>query len=145
MQVYVARKVHGTDFRAVIANLRHEFQLSRRDDSEQRNDKSAMQVVIRKRPMLAHEPKKKEFDVVTCVGDHTVVVHDCQMYAGTLGTLSLFDISWPPDMKRKFIENRSRPFSKVFSETASTDQVFDDVAKPLVEHAIDGGQSVIMM
>ncbi|KAF0743600.1 hypothetical protein Ae201684_001743 [Aphanomyces euteiches] len=130
MDKRTARKVHGTDFRAVIANLRHEFQLSRRDDSEQRNDKSAMQVVIRKRPMLAHEPKKKEFDVVTCVGDHTVVVHDCQMYA---------------DMKRKFIENRSRPFSKVFSETASTDQVFDDVAKPLVEHAIDGGQSVIMM
>ncbi|RHY23331.1 hypothetical protein DYB25_008433 [Aphanomyces astaci] len=80
--------------------------------------------------MLAHEPKKKEYDVVSCAGNRTIVVHDCQMYA---------------DMKRKFIDSHVHTFSKVFSETATTDDVFDHVAKPLVDHAIAGGKAVIMM
>ncbi|RHY43532.1 hypothetical protein DYB34_008389 [Aphanomyces astaci] len=131
-----ARKVHGADFRAVISQLRRDLaspknqEPSDDDGPESSSELGGMQVFIRKRPMLAHEPKKKEYDVVSCAGNRTIVVHDCQMYA---------------DMKRKFIDSHVHTFSKVFSETATTDDVFDHVAKPLVDHAIAGGKSVIMM
>ncbi|ETV96263.1 hypothetical protein, variant 1 [Aphanomyces invadans] len=135
MDKRTARKVHGLDFRTVITQLRrqwthHHTKNQDVDGTPESSNPSGIQVYIRKRPMLPHEPKKKEYDVVTCAGSDTIIVHDCQMYA---------------DMKRKFIENHVHKFSKCFGETASTDDVFDEVGKPLVDHAIAGGKSVIMM
>ncbi|KAF0699664.1 Aste57867_9786 [Aphanomyces stellatus] len=140
MDKRTARKVHGSDFRRVIDQLRRDLlgsgggRSTNQDDEEEldgdRRGRHLVQVCVRKRPMLPHEAKKREFDVVTCVGGRSVVVHDCQMYA---------------DMKRKFIESHAHVFSKCFAEDATTGDVYDHVAQPLVAHALDGGKSVLMM
>ncbi|OQS02933.1 kinesin [Thraustotheca clavata] len=129
MDKRTARKVHGVDFKSTIKSIREQLVGSNQDE-QSIAPTEGIQVYIRKRPLLEHEAKKKEFDVVTCVGEHCVVVHDCQMYA---------------DMKRKFIENHRHEFSHVFNEAASTDSVFDCVGVPLIKHAMSGGKSVIMM
>ncbi|RHY26099.1 hypothetical protein DYB32_007872 [Aphanomyces invadans] len=152
MDKRTARKVHGLDFRTVITQLRrqwthHHTKNQDVDGTPESSNPSGIQVYIRKRPMLPHEPKKKEYDVVTCAGSDTIIVHDCQMYAGPSLPVAPNNPSCSPlaDMKRKFIENHVHKFSKCFGETASTDDVFDEVGKPLVDHAIAGGKSVIMM
>ncbi|OQR90755.1 kinesin-like protein [Achlya hypogyna] len=129
MDKRTARKVHGVEFRSMIQRIRAQLLSSNQeDDSGAMGD--GIQVYVRKRPLLEHEPKKKEFDVVTCVGDRRVVVHDCQMYA---------------DMKRKYIENHTHTVSHCFPESASTDDVYARVGAPLLDHAKSGGKSVIMM
>ncbi|EQC35035.1 hypothetical protein SDRG_07275 [Saprolegnia diclina VS20] len=131
MDKRTARKVHGVDFRSMIHRLRVGLlKGSNQHEDDASNVPDGIQVYVRKRPILEHEPKKKEYDVVTCLDDHRLVVHDCQMYA---------------DMKRKFIESHTHTFSHVFSEKTSTDDVFDRVGAPLVDHAMGGGKAVIMM
>lgn len=85
--IRTARKVHGVDFQATLGQIRKEL-LSKKSSLDQivsnQNNDSNIQVYIRKRPMLSHEPKKKEYDIITCVDQQTIGVHDCQMYAGTV-------------------------------------------------------------
>jgi len=92
--------VHGSDFRNTISDIRREIFRNQENYDEKKNsicgryedDTKSMQVYVRKRPMLEHEPEKKEYDIVTCLNENEIVVHDCQMYAGMkhcLGKLSL--------------------------------------------------------
>jgi hypothetical protein len=49
-------------------------------------------------------------------------------------------------MKQKFIENHHYAFSQCFDESTTTETLYENVAKPLVLHAMsNGGESVIMM
>ncbi len=89
-----ARKVHGRAFRQAIERERYDllkeacglqtsWQPTESNQSSVGGQTSnSVNVYVRKRPLLPHEPLKHEYDVVTCLGDTEVVVHDCQMYAG---------------------------------------------------------------
>lgn len=89
-----------------------------------------IRVCVRKRPIFSREVSAGEFDVVTCCGPGTAVIHDARMHS---------------DMKRRFINNIAFDFDKVFNEKARNEDVYSSAALPLVEFAYRGGNATCMV
>jgi kinesin family protein 2/24 len=89
-------------------------------------------VAVRKRPIFARELSEREFDVISCGQDgSSVTIHDARMH---------------PDMRQRFLEHHTFRFNNVFSERASSDEVFFGVVAPLVELVRDrGGNGTVLM
>ncbi|KAF0683145.1 Aste57867_24833 [Aphanomyces stellatus] len=90
----------------------------------------SVKVYARVRPMLAPEVARGEYTTISCVGEHTVAVHNCLMKA---------------DMVHKYIETHTHDFTRCFDHNTPTSEVYTTVAQPLVEHVLSGGESVCMM
>lgn len=94
------------------------------------SNSNSVRVCVRKRPIFNYEIKDHEFDVITCVGQKTIVVHDARMHA---------------DMKRQYLHHYEFNFDNVFSEKASNEEVYAAAASPLVKYASLGGFSTCLM
>lgn len=168
-----ARKIYGREFRTTIATIDAEWTSSSSDpssskqppkdalkhvsspnqsmepatttatatwtsepsDDDDRLDNTlpsaAFSIYVRKRPLFDHERAEGEYDIVSTCDRHTsVVVHACQMH---------------PDMKHKFVLTHRTRFAHVFGDHATTREVYDTTTEPLLQHALSGGQSVVMM
>ncbi|DBA03366.1 TPA: hypothetical protein N0F65_004643, partial [Lagenidium giganteum] len=131
-----ARIVHGNDFRRAMAQICADF-WARPEIVRGQPQKETLKpsgghtaVYVRKRPVLPHEAERDDYDVVSVLSDEDLLVHDCRMY---------------PTMKHKYINTIHQRFTQCFDENATTCDVYADVARPLVHHAIAGGHVVCMM
>lgn len=84
-----ARKEHRDEFGDAIARIRNGLmqlvpQTKKARPSLKKGGIQRIHVYVRKRPVLEHEQKKGEFDVVTIGDDGHVFVHDCRMYPGKM-------------------------------------------------------------
>lgn len=87
--------MHAADFQRTLRELRSQYlqQMETRLRAGGENDEANreapgsdhMHVYVRKRPLLPHELRKHEFDVITAVGQREIVIHECKMYPGTGG------------------------------------------------------------
>lgn len=94
------------------------------------NDR-AVRVCIRKRPIFKKEIEAGEFDVITCLQKKIVIVHDGRMHA---------------DCRRQLMNHHEFQFNRVFDHFATNDDVFEEVAAPLVNLAgAQAGFSTCMM
>lgn len=91
---------------------------------------NSVRVCIRRRPIFKHELKDHEFDVLTCLGERRIVVHDARMHV---------------DMKRQYLHHHEFTFDSVFDENASNSSVYETAAKPLVNFAVSGGFATCLM
>jgi kinesin family protein 2/24 len=89
-----------------------------------------IRVFVRKRPIFKHELDNSEFDVCSCIGDQTVVIHDARMHM---------------DMKKMLMNHHEFQFDRVFGENATNDFVYAQSAKPLVNIAILGGYATCLV
>jgi len=85
---------------------------------------------VRKRPIFRDEIDNYEFDIVTCVGEDTVVVHDARMHT---------------DMKKQYINHHEFRFDHVFNENADNHEVYMNTAAMLVPVAVNGGKATCLM
>lgn len=86
--------MHAADFQRTLRELRSQYvqQMESRlrvgvGENDEANREAPgsdhMHVYVRKRPLLSHELRKHEFDVITAVGQREIVIHECKMYPGT--------------------------------------------------------------
>uniref|UniRef100_A0A061RIY0 Kinesin motor domain n=1 Tax=Tetraselmis sp. GSL018 TaxID=582737 RepID=A0A061RIY0_9CHLO len=136
-----SRRDNGPSFTAVIEKYRTgESDIGARLDKGlkkketggllPKDDGLGVPVFVRKRPLFAHEVKKKDYDVVTVDTNNCVVVHNCQMHA---------------DLKRMHILHRAFPCTATFSELSTSSEVYSVAAAPLVTAAAYGGQAALFM
>ena len=85
------------------------------------DDKSAaVRVCIRRRPIFAHEQMAGEFDVLSCHGGRSIVVHDCRLR---------------PDCRNLIINHTTFAYDRVFDENMTSDEVYAAEVAPLVAQA----------
>ncbi|KAE8975638.1 hypothetical protein PR003_g6493 [Phytophthora rubi] len=141
MDKRTARKVHAADFQRTLRELRSQYlqQMESRlragiEENDEANREAPgsdhMHVYVRKRPLLPHELRKHEFDVITAVGQREIVIHECKMY---------------PDMRHKYVVSHHQRFSTCYDEKVDTETIYEDAVKHLLLHAMQGGKSVCMM
>ncbi|TMW65878.1 hypothetical protein Poli38472_003643 [Pythium oligandrum] len=135
MDKRTARKVHADAFKAAIREIREEYlaksaRQKQQDEEEPELGSDHIHVYVRKRPLLAHELEKHEFDVISSLGEREIVIHECKMYN---------------DMRHKYIVSHHQRFSHCYNEHTDTETVYQDTTKPLVLHAMEGGKAVCMM
>ena len=91
---------------------------------------------VRKRPLLAHELTKDEYDAVSVRPS----------LDGSLGSITTHACLMKPDLRRMFIRHASfRPSGGVFGETATSADVFNEVGVPLVNRALSGGHGTCIL
>lgn len=136
MDKRTARREYRSDFEAAIKNYRlrvHGARSEQPSDVEgegQKSDTCSVRVCVRKRPIFPYELKEHEFDVLTCVENRKIIVHDARMHA---------------DMKRQYLEHSEFDFDNVFHEQASNKEVYDGAATDLVKFATEGGFATCLM
>jgi len=81
---------------------------------------AAVRVCIRRRPIFAHELKAGEFDVISCHGSRSIVVHDCRLR---------------PDCRNLIINHTTFSYDRVFDEEMTSDAVYASEVAPLVAQA----------
>ncbi|ETI32424.1 hypothetical protein F441_21165 [Phytophthora nicotianae CJ01A1] len=137
MDKRTARKVHAADFQRTLRELRKKYLQSNLEVDGEENEGNReppgsdhMHVYVRKRPLLSHELRKHEFDVITAVGKREIVIHECKMY---------------PDMRHKYVVSHHQRFTTCYDEKVNTETIYEDAVKHLLLHAMQGGKSVCMM
>jgi hypothetical protein len=91
---------------------------------------SSIRVCVRKRPIFKDEIQHYEFDVITCLDDGTIVIHDARMHS---------------DMKRQFLNHHKFKFDHIFNEECKNNDVYDYTAKPMTKFAFNGGFATCLM
>jgi kinesin family member 2/24 len=135
-----ARLHHGDDFKASIAAYRIQQASPRPNHTLAANlhlrggfGKNGVSTFVRKRPIFDYELDRGDFDVLFTEAkeDHdSVVVHVCQMHA---------------DMQQQLVKTVSFPCSAAFDESCSNEELYQNIARPLVNLAIEGGLATILM
>ena len=95
--------------------------------------KNGVSIFVRKRPIFDYEWDRGDFDVLSAKvhKDHdTVALHICQMQA---------------DTNQQLVESISFPCSAAFDEVCSNEELYQHVARPLVNLAVQGGLATIIM
>lgn len=137
MDKRTARREYRDDFCFAIDNFRRSLALCQaqgltggkdRDGDVWKN--GTIRVCVRKRPIFKDEIEKSEFDIVTCIGDDMIVIHDARMAT---------------DMKKQYINHHEFAFDRVFDETTTNEYVYHQTAAPLVDIAISGGDATCLM
>ncbi|KAF4674305.1 hypothetical protein FOL47_009457 [Perkinsus chesapeaki] len=87
---------------------------------------------VRKRPLFEKEESiKLEYDVVSCVDENTITLHNCLYQA---------------DLKRPLISHLSSKFARVFDESADNEFVYKNSgSQEMVLNACRGGLSTMFM
>ena len=93
-------------------------------------EEGTIRVCVRKRPIFKDEIKGSEFDVLTCMHDKLITVHDARMHA---------------DMVRQLMNHHEFLFDRVFDAKAGNDEVYQGTAAPLVKIAAEGGFATCLM
>jgi kinesin family protein 2/24 len=101
---------------------------------------SSVKVVIRKRPLFPHEEQKGEFDVIT---------RD-PASSGMQGMQAMYITLCGEKIRArrgvtKIITNVKYPCHQAFDETHSNADLYNGVAKPILEHACKGSTGTIFM
>ncbi|OQS02433.1 kinesin [Thraustotheca clavata] len=126
-----ARTRYADVFKVAIAELRENYaQHVNAFEGKEIVASRNIDVFARVRPLLSHEVERGEYTTITCVGHQTMIVHDCLMHN---------------DMIHKYIESYEHTFTQVFDDQTSNSSVYSTVAKPLVDHVLEGGEGVCMM
>lgn len=143
-----ARREYQEDFSTAIQSFRHQVDSSRdhprlslrlSDDSSNEWDGGSgggsggdhgIQVNVRKRPLFDAESNNSEFDVISCVTPRTVIVHDARLDS---------------DMKTQLLRHHEFTFNRVFDDTASNDDVYNETVGPLVRVVRAGGDGTVFM
>jgi hypothetical protein len=130
MDKRTARREYRKEFSAAIMRYRRLVGEGAEQPEPEVGRDAAVRVCIRKRPIFDYELENQEFDVITCVGQSTLVVHDARMH---------------PDMRRQFLHHHEFHFDNVFNENATNAQVYEAAALPLVRFVMQGGYSTCLM
>ena len=139
-----ARREYREDFSRAIHFFREQVQLNRHlscfqsheppieDDDEGDGVRHADQIVVnvRKRPLFVAESKNSEFDVVSCVTDQTVIVHDARLDS---------------DMKTQQLRHNEFSFHRVFDDMATNDDVYNKTVEPIVRLVKQGHNGTVFM
>mmetsp|Transcript_9010 Transcript_9010/g.21475 ORF Transcript_9010/g.21475 Transcript_9010/m.21475 type:complete len:518 (-) Transcript_9010:188-1741(-) len=125
------RRMHSNMFLPALQRFRAELPPVR---AEEVNPK--LSVYVRKRPLFQKEADKGEFDTICALapaGENvsgSCVVHNCLFQA---------------DLKTPYVNETAFAFDGVFDENCTTEQVYDHTARDLVNHALHGGVSSLLM
>lgn len=127
-----SRKENAEDFKAGIKSYRRSLRNRppSRPHPKLANNAMPFKVYVRKRPIFEHELQKGEYDTVTCVDSHTITTHKCNM---------------KPDLKHMFITHKSHSVHGVFDEEATNSDVYEVVARPLLDTALSGNTATLLM
>lgn len=116
MDKRTARREYRDDFVAAIKRYRHALKIeynsvdyhSNSVENSTRHDKEwfdgHIRVFVRKRPIFKHELDAFEFDVATCHGGNSVVIHDARMHN---------------DMKKQIMHHHTFQFDQVSNRNSS--------------------------
>uniref|UniRef100_A0A7S3JRN1 Kinesin motor domain-containing protein n=1 Tax=Aureoumbra lagunensis TaxID=44058 RepID=A0A7S3JRN1_9STRA len=117
-----ARMRYARDFAHAVTNYR-------RNNASSNNASTmnlAARIVVRVRPLLAHEAKRGEFDAVSAdLEPHLVTIHDCTMHA---------------DMVRLLHAPRTFPCTIALNQGADDDDAYKAAAEPALHAAIQRNQ-----
>ena len=134
-----ARREYKKDFSEAIRYFRDQVEEKRHlpclqsttsDELELDWESDKIVVNVRKRPLFEAESDNSEFDVVSCVTNKTLVVHDARLDS---------------DMKTQVIRHHEFSFHRVFDETSSNDDVYQDAVDPIVSLAKQGKKGTVFM
>ena len=135
MDKRTARREYRDSFMRAIAKYRNAIKET--SPAMEANIKTAsssknedLYVCIRKRPLFQHEIQEGEFDVITCVSDTILAVHDARMHI---------------DMKRQFMNHNEFYYDYVFSDTAKNEDVYLKCASRLVKLSTRGGYATCLV
>lgn len=130
-----ARLRYGKDFKADV--LQHRQQHPYLNNGTNHSDKvgsdiherslNGVSVVIRKRPIFEYESNRGDFDIVSIDNSSSVdtcIIHNCVMH---------------PDMKTKLVKPLFFPAQAAFDEHCSTDDIYRNIAEPLVNNVVFDG------
>jgi kinesin family protein 2/24 len=138
MDKRTARREYNEDFSSAIKNYRSKVaddpgvraETGREEAGGGAGGGGRVRVCVRKRPIFKAELKDHEFDVLTCIGKHKLIVHDARMHM---------------DMKKMYLHHSEFTFDHAFSESAANRDVYDGAASALVHAAVGGGFATCLM
>jgi len=117
-------------------NSNHNHRERRFDDNAMTNRSlNGVTVFVRKRPLFPYERQRKDYDVVSVHSDSDVdsdhvLIHNCVMH---------------PDMKKMHHKPIVFGCSAAFDQHANNDDIYYNVAKPMLEKVLRGGIATILM
>uniref|UniRef100_A0A7S2KM86 Kinesin motor domain-containing protein n=1 Tax=Skeletonema marinoi TaxID=267567 RepID=A0A7S2KM86_9STRA len=131
-----ARLRYGKDFKADV--LQHRQQHPRLNNGTNHSDKAGSQIhdrslngvsiVVRKRPIFDFEQSRGDYDVVSIDNSSstmdTCIIDNCVMHA---------------DMKTKLVKPLFFPAQAAFDEHCSNDDIYKNIAEPLVNNTVKEG------
>jgi hypothetical protein len=131
-----ARLRYGKDFKADV--LQHRQQHPRLNNGTNHSDKAGSQIhdrslngvsiVVRKRPIFDFEQSRGDYDVVSIDNSSstmdTCIIDNCVMH---------------PDMKTKLVKPLFFPAQAAFDEHCSNDDIYKNIAEPLVNNTVKEG------
>lgn len=102
-----------------------------RANADARRRGASFEVMARKRPLQADELESGEFDSLSVeAGNNAAVVHDGRVHR---------------DGRTLYMVHSRFCLDRVFGESEGNDVVYADAAKPLVESAVAGGRSTMVL
>lgn len=131
-----ARLRYAKDFKTDV--LQHRQQHSHLNNGTNHSDKAGSQIhdrslngvsiVVRKRPIFDYEQNRGDYDVVSIDNSSsaidTCIIDNCQMH---------------PDMKTKLVKPLFFPAQACFDEHCSNDDIYRNIAEPLVHNTVKEG------
>lgn len=123
------RLANNDVFEQQVSSWRAKNPLQENRRSSQAVWDSRVRVCIRKRPLFKKEAENGEFDVIS-VRDSELAVHNCLTKA---------------DLKSLYVSHMGFRFSSTFDADANDDDVYNECARPVVEHVMHGFMGTIFM
>eukprot|EP00574_Skeletonema_japonicum_P013072 CAMPEP_0201717256 /NCGR_PEP_ID=MMETSP0593-20130828/3010_1 /ASSEMBLY_ACC=CAM_ASM_000672 /TAXON_ID=267983 /ORGANISM="Skeletonema japonicum, Strain CCMP2506" /LENGTH=825 /DNA_ID=CAMNT_0048207235 /DNA_START=180 /DNA_END=2657 /DNA_ORIENTATION=- len=131
-----ARLRYAKDFKMDV--LQHRQEQPHLNNGTNHSDKAGSQIhdrslngvsiVVRKRPIFDYERNRGDYDVVsidnTSAAIDTCIIDNCQMH---------------PDMKTKLVKPLFFPAQACFDEHCSNDDIYRNIAEPLVHNTVKEG------
>ena len=117
------------DFQRMIQNFRRTTKLKKRSHRplDQNDPRANINICIRKRPVMAHEIKRKDWDAITCLHPLTLV-HKCEHKV---------------DGITKYLTNTEFSFDHSFDEKDDNECIYRCTARPLIPFVLDGGNATV--
>jgi kinesin family protein 2/24 len=132
------RRQYREAYQGAIETIRHSLETVPASSSGSNANKSRdVKVYIRKRPIFNKEISSGEFDVITCPKSA-----DTEGYGKKL---IIHDARIQSDMRHQFINNYEFNFDRVFNESATSYEVYETAAAPLVDIAYNGGYATCLV
>lgn len=124
------RMLHSSEYRSTIMEDVDRHGRAAHSRPIARNDASQFCVCVRKRPLLPHELKKGQYDVIHALGSSSIRVYDCRREANA---------------RVKYIDRKTFAFDQVFSEQHSTADVYAAVVRSAIHSTMRLNQSTTVL
>ena len=117
------------DFQRMIQHFRRTTKLKKRSHRpvDPRDPRANINICIRKRPVMQHEIKRKDWDAITCLHPLTLV-HKCEHKV---------------DGITKYLTNTEFSFDHSFDENDGNECIYRCTAQPLIPFVLDGGNATV--